>query len=72
MKSWKDSQSTWGKQIRFDDNEFELMMDEMRVRTGGDGFVAGKVIDVDLVLFRAIGTEADYVDLPTNVCLCQQ
>ena len=67
MKSWKDPRSPWGKQIRFDDHEFEAMMDEMRGRTGDAGFVTGKGIDVELVLLRAIGAEADYVDLPGDV-----
>ncbi|MHB1327682.1 MAG: ImmA/IrrE family metallo-endopeptidase [Gemmatimonadales bacterium] len=67
MKSWKDPRSPWGRQIRFDDHEFESMMDEMRERTGSDGFVTGKGIDVELVLLRAIGAEADYVDLPANI-----
>jgi len=67
MKSWKDPHSPWGKQLRFDDSEFESMMDEMRGRTGSDGFTPGRGVDVELVLLRAIGTEADYVDLPTNI-----
>lgn len=66
MRSWRDPRSPWGKQIRFDEHEFESMMDEMRERTGSDSFTPGKGIDVELVLLRAIGAEADYVDLPAN------
>ena len=70
MKSWKDPRSPWGKQLRFDEHEFESMMDEMRGRTGGDAFTIGRGIDVELVLLRAVGAEADYVDLPANVLGC--
>lgn len=67
MRTWKDPRSPWGKQLRFDNHEFESMMDEMRGRTGDESFVPGKGVDVELVLLRAIGAEADYVDLPPNV-----
>lgn len=67
MRSWNDARSPWGKQLRFEEDEFESMMDEMRGRTGGDAFTTGKGIDVELVLLRAIGAEADYVDLPANI-----
>lgn len=67
MKSWKDMSSPWGKQLRFDDGEFESMMDEMRSRAGNDCFSPGKGVDVDLVMLRAFGAEADYVDLPTGI-----
>jgi hypothetical protein len=43
------------------------MMDEMRDRAGSDLFSVGKGIDVDLVLLKSIGTEADYVDLPAGI-----
>jgi hypothetical protein len=67
MQSWKDLRSPWGKQLRFDDHEFESMMDEMRGRAGDGCFATGKGVDVELVLLRAVGAEADYVDLPTNI-----
>ena len=67
MRSWPDVYSPWGKQLRFDDHEFESMMDELRHRAGEDCFSPGRGVDVDLVLLKAVGTEADYVDLPNNV-----
>jgi len=67
MKSWPDSKSPWGKQLRFEEDEFEAMMDEMRGRAGSECFTPGKGVDVDLVVLRAIETEADYVDLPAGV-----
>jgi hypothetical protein len=67
VRSWPDPMSPWGKQLRFDEREFESMMDELRYRTGGDCFTPGKGIDVDLVLLRGIGVEADYVPLPDGV-----
>lgn len=67
MKSWKDASSPWGKQLRFEDSEFDAMMDEMRGRAGDESFVTGKGVDVDLILLRAIGVEADYVDLPAGI-----
>ncbi|MEX2181897.1 MAG: hypothetical protein WD771_07630 [Gemmatimonadaceae bacterium] len=66
MRSWKDSRSPWGVQLRFDDREFEAMMDEMRHRTGSDGFTPGQGVNVELVMLKAIGVEADYVELPTG------
>ncbi len=67
MKSWPDPKSPWGKQLRFEDNEFEAIMDEMRGRAGSECFTPGKGIDVDLVVLRAVDTEADYVGLPPGV-----
>lgn len=67
MKSWPDPKSPWGKQLRFDDSEFEAMMDEMRDRAGPECFTPGKGVDVDLVLLSAIESEADYVDLPAGI-----
>ena len=68
MKSWNDPHSPWGKQLRFEEQEFDLMMDELRERAGEDDcFTPGKGVDVDRVLLRTEHTEADYVDLPTGV-----
>lgn len=68
MKSWNDPHSPWGKQLRFDDTEFEAMMDELRSRTGDRNcFTPGKGIDVDLVLLRNERIEADYLDLPAGI-----
>ncbi len=67
MKSWPDIHSPWGRQLRFEDHEFEAMMDEMRNRAGEECFTPGKGVDVDLVLLRAIGAEADYVNLPVGI-----
>lgn len=68
MKSWTDPYSPWGKQFRFDDREFEVMMDELRIRTGEQKcFAPGKGVNVDLVLLRTEGIEPDYVDLPNGI-----
>lgn len=67
MRSWRDPASPWGKQIRFDDREFEAMMDELRFNAGGECFQSGRGIDVDLVMMRSIGTEPDFVDLPDGI-----
>lgn len=67
MRSWYDASSPWGKQLRFNETEFESMMDEMRFRAGSDLFSVGKGIDVDLVLLKSISAEADYVDLPVGI-----
>jgi hypothetical protein len=67
MKSWPDFKSPWGKQIRFEDEEFESMMDEMRDRVDSDCFTPGKGVDIDLVLLRVIESEADYVELPAGI-----
>lgn len=67
MRSWPDIHSPWGKQLRFEDREFESMMAEMRYRVDGECFAPGKGVDVELVMLRAIGTEADYVDLPSGI-----
>jgi hypothetical protein len=67
MKSWPDSKSPWGKQLRFEEEEFESMMDEMRDRVGSNCFTPGKGVDVDLVLLRVIESEADYVELPPGI-----
>jgi hypothetical protein len=67
MRSWRDPASPWGKQIRFDDHEFEAMMDELRFRAGGTSFRQGHGIDVDLVMMRGIGAEPDFVELPPGI-----
>jgi hypothetical protein len=68
MKSWNDPFSPFGKQLRFDDHEFEAMMEEVRSRTGDrQSFTPGKGVDIDLVLRRSERIEADYVDLPAGI-----
>jgi hypothetical protein len=67
MRSWRDPASPWGKQIRFEDREFEAMMDELRFNAGGECFRKGHGVDVDRVMMRALGTEPDFVDLPDGL-----
>ncbi len=42
-------------------------MDEVRARAGNDTYARGDGVDVDLVLLRSFGLEADYVDLEKDV-----
>lgn len=67
MRSWYDPKSPWKKQLRFDEQEFEVMMDELRSRAGEECFSPGLGIDVDLVILKGFGVEADFVDLPTGM-----
>jgi Zn-dependent peptidase ImmA (M78 family) len=67
VRSWSDPASPWKKQLRFETQEFEAMMDELRARAGGECFIPGKGVDVDLVLLRGVGIEADYVDLQDGI-----
>lgn len=66
VQTRNDRTSPWGKRLVFTDEEFELMMDELRFRAGDDHFASGTGVDVDRVLL-AVGIEADYVDLPPGV-----
>ena len=43
------------------------MMDELRSHAGDGCFTPGIGVDLDLVLLRGIGTEADYTDLPDGI-----
>ncbi len=43
------------------------MMDDLLERTGSEVFTEGEGVDVELVLLRSLGLEADYVDLPDGV-----
>ena len=67
MKSWPDINGRFGKRLYFEAHEFDQMMDDLRIRVGADVFCEGSGIDVDLVLYKAFGLEADYVDLPDGV-----
>lgn len=67
MQIRKDGSSPWGKRIHFEEPEFELMMDDLRFRTSGECFTSGKGVDVERVLMKGVGVEADYVDLPDGV-----
>jgi len=66
VKAWKDPSSPWGVKSYFADDEFEVMMDELRGRVGSECFTDGQGVDVDLVLLRCFKVEADYVSLPPN------
>ena len=67
MKNWPDINSRFGERLYFEAHEFDQMMDDLRMRAGADVFREGSGIDVDLVLYKAFGLEADYVDLPAGV-----
>lgn len=67
MRSWRDPRSPWGKQLRFENHEFESFMDDFRDAAGSESFTSGKGIDIDLVLLRKERVEADYVDLPDGI-----
>ena len=68
MKQWRDNASPYGIRLYFEGYEFETMMDDARlIVEPDDGFVPGKGVDVDLVLLRAFGLEADYVELTPGV-----
>lgn len=67
MKSWPDKSGRFRERLYFDDNEFDQMMNEARAKAGSDVFNEGAGIDVDRVLMKAFGIEADYVDLPVGV-----
>jgi hypothetical protein len=67
MRSCYDPKSSWKKQLRFDAQEFETMMDELRVRSGGDCFRPSRGIDVDLAMWKSFGVEPDFVDLPAGI-----
>lgn len=66
MKMWKDPSSPWGLKSYFADDEFEVMMDDLRGRVGPECFADGQGINIDLVLLRCFEVEADYVNLPSN------
>jgi hypothetical protein len=63
MKITPDAGSPWGRKVRFDEREFDDIMDEVRSRGGGSAFVPGTGVDVDAVLRDAFEVEPDFVDL---------
>lgn len=63
MNIRSDSSSPWGKRVFYGTAEFEAMMDEAMLRAGADVFVEGQGVNVDRVLFKGFGVEADYADL---------
>lgn len=67
MKAWTDPASPWGTRLHFDAEDFEIMMDDLRSRAGSGSFAEGVGVDVDLVLLRALGLEADFVPLPDGI-----
>lgn len=67
MKVWTDPASPWGKRLHFDTDDFENMMDDLRSRAGTGSFTEGAGVDVDLVLLRGLGLEADFATLPDRI-----
>ena len=67
MKTRKDLASPWGVRLYFEESEFETMMAEVLFKAGPEAFVEGLGVNVDLVLFKVYGLEADYIDLPDGV-----
>ena len=67
MKTRKDLASPWGVRLYFEESEFETMMADVLFRAGPEAFIEGRGVDVDLVLFKVYGLEADYIDLPHGV-----
>ena len=67
MKTRKDLASPWGVRLYFEEPEFEAMMAEILFKAGSEAFREGHGVDVDRVLFKVYGLEADYVDLPDGV-----
>lgn len=67
MKSTVDPASPWGQRLWFDDHEFDLMMDEVRLKAGPGIFQDGSGIDVEVILERVFKVVPDYVDLPEGI-----
>jgi len=67
LKQRRDPQSPFGLRVHFENAEFESMMDELRSRAGAETLVESEGVDVDRVLSRGLGIEADYVELPEGV-----
>lgn len=67
MKLWRDPTSPWRTRLHFDPEEFEVMMDDLRLRTGSDCFTSGRGVDIDFVLLKALEIEPDFVDLPEGI-----
>jgi hypothetical protein len=67
VKVWTDPASPWGKRLHFDVDDFENMMDDLRARAGDGSFTEGAGVDVDLVLLRGLGLEADFATLPNGI-----
>jgi len=67
VKTRPDALSPWKVRLYYETREFEAMMSELILRVDTPVFVAGKGVDVDLVLFKALSLEADYVDLEEGV-----
>ena len=62
-----DHLSPWGKRVYFEVAEFEAMMTKAFLKAGPEAFVEGQGVDVDRVLLKEFGIEADYVALPQGV-----
>lgn len=67
MRLSKSKHSPWGKQVYFDDNEFEVMMDCLRGQAGDDCFHEGRGVDIDLVLLKSLKVEPDFIHLPEGL-----
>ncbi|MCC6962539.1 MAG: ImmA/IrrE family metallo-endopeptidase [candidate division Zixibacteria bacterium] len=66
MRLSKSKRSPWGKQVYFEDNEFEVMMDCLRGQAG-DCFREGCGVDIDLVLLKSLKVEPDFIHLPEGL-----
>lgn len=67
MRISNSTRSPWGKQVYFNDDEFEVMMESLRAKCGGTCFRHGSGVDVDLVLLKALQIEPDFVSLPPGL-----
>lgn len=67
MKTRPDRGSPWGVRVFFEDREFESMMMELSLRSDLPVFVPGAGVDVDRVLLKGFGLEADFVPLPRGI-----
>lgn len=67
MKTRRDVQSPWGVRVYFEPREFEAMMADLFLRVDGEVFQSGSGVDVDWVLLKGLGLEADYIELPNGV-----
>ena len=66
MRIARDMSSPWGQRVWFNDADFEAMMEELLQKAGGDAFVSGSGVDVDLILHRIHKVTPDFVDLPSG------
>jgi hypothetical protein len=67
MKSRPDRTSPWGVRLFFEEREFEAMMIDLSLRSDLPVFEPGIGVDVDRVLLKGFGLEADYVSLEKGI-----